>query len=224
MSQTAHEFSTQLQLDVSLRYLLHTPSNKHEGAGHPLIVFLHGAGERGDDLSLVLTQGLPRLLHEGLDLPAVVVSPQLPDGQLWTRHLPAVRALVEQVATEHGVDRDRITATGLSLGGAGSYELASSYPDTFAAVAPICGPWTVLYVTEQSARIPTWVFHGDADQGVRVEDSHRLVEAIKRRGGEPRLTIFPGVGHNSWDPAYQDTDVLEWLLRQRLSERSLATL
>ena len=224
MPLTDHAFTTRLELDVSLRYLLYLPTGSPDRDGWPLVVFLHGAGERGDDLSLVLKQGLPRLLHEGLEIPAIVISPQLPDGQLWTRHLPAVHALVERIASEHDVDRDRITATGLSLGGAGSYELVSSYPDVFAAIAPICGPWTVLYVTETSARVPTWVFHGDADQGVRVEDSHRLVEAIRQRGGDPRLTIFPGVGHNSWDPAYQDTDVLEWLLQRRLSERSLPAL
>src|SRR5690606_11229466 len=109
-------------------------------------------------------------------LPAVVVSPQCPSGQTWSRQLVAVRALIDRIVADHNVDPKRIVATGLSLGGAGAYELVSHYPGLFAAVAPICGPWTRLFVTEETARVPTWVFHGDADTAVPVDESHRLVE------------------------------------------------
>lgn len=215
MTQTEHEFTAHVELDVSLRYLLYLPDDARERPDRPLIVFLHGSGERGDDLSLVLKQGLPRLLEEGLELPAAVLSPQLPAGQLWTRQLPALRALIEHIVNEHNLDRERIVVTGLSLGGAGAYELASAHPETFAAVAPICGPWTWMFVTDQSARLPTWVFHGDADEVVPVGESLRLVEELRQRGAEPRLSVYPGVGHNSWDKAYGDPELLEWLVQGR---------
>ncbi|HLU82673.1 MAG TPA: prolyl oligopeptidase family serine peptidase [Trueperaceae bacterium] len=215
MPQSENAFTARIELDVSLRYLLYLPAGIEERGDWPLILFLHGAGERGDDLSLVLKQGLPRLLHEGLTLPAVVVSPQLPADQMWAPQVPAVRALLADVMARYPIDEDRVTVTGLSLGGAGTCEMVRAYPDTFAAVAPICGPWTRMLVNDQWARIPTWVFHGDADPLVPVEDSHRLVDELRSRGGEPRLTVFPGVGHNSWDPAYQDPAVLTWLLQQR---------
>ncbi|HZJ08616.1 MAG TPA: PHB depolymerase family esterase, partial [Trueperaceae bacterium] len=128
MPQTEQIFTARLQLDVSLRYLLYLPDDYQERSDWPLIVFLHGSGERGDDLALVRNHGLPRLLGDGLTLPAVVLSPQCPAGQLWTRQLSAVRALIERVATDHSVDRDRFVVTGLSLGGAGAYELASAFP------------------------------------------------------------------------------------------------
>src|SRR5690606_9474621 len=106
--------------------------------------------------------------------------------------------------------------TGLSLGGAGAYELVSHYPGLFAAVAPICGPWTRLFVTEETARVPTWVFHGDADTAVPVDESQRLVGEIERRGGDPRLTVYQGVGHNSWDLAYGDPELLSWLVERKV--------
>lgn len=212
MAQTDYQFSARLELAVAARYLLYLPDGHAERDDWPLIVFLHGSGERGDDVALVREQGLPRLLDEGLSLPAVVLSPQCPAGQLWTRQLPAVRALIERTVENHGVDSRRIVATGLSLGGAGSYELVASYPELFAGVAPICGPWTRLFVTRESARLPTWVFHGDADTAVPIDESLRLVDAIRREGGEPRLTIYPGVGHNSWDPAYEDPELQSWLV------------
>ncbi len=215
MTHTEHQFSTRLELNVSLRYLLHLPKGHAESDGWPLVLFLHGSGERGDDVSMVRRHGLPRLLEEGLELPAVVVSPQCPADQLWTPQVPALRALVDKVAAEHRVDRSRVAVTGLSLGGAGAYELVARYPDAFAAVAPICGPWTWMFVTEASARVPTWVFHGDADRVVHLEHSERLVAAIRERGGEPRFTVYQGVGHDSWDRAYSDPEVLAWLLEQR---------
>lgn len=215
MKQSEHSLTARLDLDVSTNYLLYLPEG-YEGRGDwPLIVFLHGSGERGDDVTLVLKQGLPRLLEEGLQVPAVVVSPQCPEGQLWTRQLFAVKALVDQIANDYRVDKRRIVVTGLSLGGAGACELVSLYPEAFAALAPICGPWTRLFVTDDSARLPTWVFHGDADPVVPIDESHKLIEEIEAKGGEPRLTIYPGVGHNSWDLAYGDPELRSWLVEQR---------
>lgn len=215
MSQTKHEFSASLRLEVFSRYLLYLPEDHSERSDWPLIVFLHGSGERGDDLTLVEKHGLPRLLGAGLRLPAVVISPQCPAGQLWTPQLPAIKALVDDAVASRGVDPTRIVATGLSLGGAGAYELVSRYPGTFAGVAPICGPWTSLFVTDESASLPTWVFHGDADDVVPLSDSEDLVRAIEAKGGSPRFTVYPGVGHNSWDAAYGDPELLEWLVEQQ---------
>jgi len=215
MAQTAHRFTERVELDVASNYLLYLPDDYREREDWTLIVFLHGSGERGDDIALVRKHGLPRLLAEGLSLPAVVLSPQCPAGQLWSRQLVAVKALIDRVAAHHQVDRQSVVATGLSLGGAGAYELISNYPGLFAAVAPICGPWTWMFVTDQSTHLPTWVFHGDADEVVPIGESLRLVEELRARGGEPRLTIYPGVGHNSWDQAYGDPELLAWLVQQR---------
>lgn len=215
MNQTANEFTTTIEHRASLNYLLYLPDDHERRKDWPLIVFLHGSGERGNDVSLVRDQGLPRLLDEGLKLPAIVVSPQCPSGQLWTRQLPAVKALIDELVSRFGVDTSRIVATGLSLGGAGACELVSFYPETFAALAPICGPWTRLFVTAETAKIDTWVFHGDADTVVPIEESQMLVDEIRALGGSPRFTVYPGVGHNSWDPAYADEELLAWLVLNR---------
>ncbi len=215
MPRSAHSFEARVELDVSSRYLLYLPEGHAHRDDWPLVVFLHGSGERGDDLDLVREHGLPRLLDEGLSFPAVVLAPQCPAGQHWTQQLQTLGALVDDVAADYGIDRARIAATGLSLGGAGCYELVGLYPERFAAVAPICGPWTWLFVTDETARIPTWVFHGDADDVVPIEESERLVEEIRQRGGDPRFTVYPGVGHNSWDPAYAEPELLDWLVAQR---------
>lgn len=220
MAQSRRHFAAKVELDVALDYLLYLPEQHQQRDPWPLIVFLHGSGERGSDLSLVAKHGLPKLLAAGSSLPAVVLSPQCPAGQLWTPQLPALKALIERCIEEHGVDPARVTVTGLSLGGAGAYELVSAHPDMFAGVAPICGPWTSLFVTRASARLPTWVFHGDADEVVPVKESHQLVESIRAHGGDPLLTIYPGVGHDSWDRAYADTELRDWLVSQRRSQDS----
>ena len=218
MTQTANEFTTTIEHRASLNYLLYLPDDHERHDDWPLIVYLHGSGERGDDVDLVRVHGLPRLLDEGLMLPAVVVSPQCPSGQLWTRQLPAVKGLIDRLVLRHGVDPKRIAATGLSLGGAGACELVSLYPETFTALAPICGPWTRLFVTPETAKIDTWVFHGDADTVVPIQESQMFIDAIRAHGGSPRFTVYPGVGHNSWDPAYADEELLSWLtLRRRRS-------
>lgn len=215
MAQNAHLFEAMLSVPVSLPYLLHLPAGHAHRNDWPLVVFLHGSGERGGDAGMLRLQGLPRLLDEGLDLPAVVLSPQCPEDHVWPQHFREVMALVDKVIAEQGVDSDRVVLTGLSLGGAGVCNLASTHPERFAAVAPICGPWVWYYVTPAMARLPLWAFHGAADEVVPVEHSRRLIDAVRRLGGNARLTEYPGVGHDSWSPAYAYPEFLAWLVAQR---------
>ena len=215
MPQTAHTFSTELVTRVDLPYLLHLPDGVEARDDWPLILSLHGSGERGTDVALVRRQGLPRRLDEGLELPAVVLSPQCPDGQVWAQQYPAVMALVDAVMQRIGIDRDRLVLTGLSLGGVGVVHLAATHPERFAAIAPICGPWAWYYVNPAMAKLPLWAFHGEDDPVVAVEDSRRLAAAVKALGGEARLTTYPGVGHDAWTAAYADEELLAWMLAQR---------
>lgn len=215
MSQAPHRFVRRLQLDVSLPYLLYLPDDHADRSDWPLVVFLHGSGERGDDPELLRKHGLPRVLHDGIALPAVVLSPQCPENHIWPQHHPALMALVDDVVTRYRVDPDRVVLTGLSMGGAGVASLAAEHPERFAALAPVCGPGTAFMVTPDVARLPMWVFHGDADDVVPVDDSLALVEKVRALGGYPRLTVYAGVGHDAWDRAYGDPELQAWLVGQR---------
>lgn len=215
MTQSAHTFEAELVTPVRLPYLLHLPEGVAARDDWPLILFLHGSGERGADLARLRRQGLPKRLDEGLELPAVVLSPQCPDGQVWAQQYPAVMALVDDVTARFGIDPDRVLLTGLSLGGAGVVHLAATHPERFAALAPICGPWTFYYVTPGMARLPLWAFHGEEDPVVSVDDSRRLVAAVEALGGDARLTTYPGVAHDAWTHAYADDELFDWLLAQR---------
>lgn len=215
MPQTAHHHAAELALRVDLPYLLHVPRGPAPTGGWPLVLFLHGSGERGRDVDLLRLQGLPKRLDEGLDLPAIVVAPQCPLGDVWSQHFPALLHLLDTVSERHGADSDRVVATGLSLGGAGVTHLAAAHPERFAAVAPICGPWTWFYANAGLATLPVWAFHGDADEVVSVEDSRRLIARLRELGGTARLTEYPGVGHDAWSPAYADPELLDWMLAAR---------
>lgn len=220
MATTANRFRTTLELPVDLPYLLHRPRDHAAREGWPLVLFLHGSGERGDDLSLVAREGLPRRLADGLDLPAVVLAPQCPQGHVWAQHFDALMALLERVVEAERVDPERVVVTGLSLGGASACHLASTHPERFAALAPMCGPWSWYHVTPAMARLPLWAFHGDADAVVSVEDSRRLVARVRELGGEARLSEYAGVGHDVWRPAFGDPELLRWLVTQRRAARS----
>jgi predicted peptidase len=215
MPQTAHRHTASLTLDVDLPYLLHVPDGDAPAGGWPLVLFLHGSGERGDDAEQLRRQGLPKRLEAGLAFPAIVLSPQCPVGDVWPQHFPALLHLLDAVAARHGADLDRIVATGLSLGGAGTVHLVAAHPERFAALAPICGPWTAYYANAAIAERPLWVFHNDGDPVVPVADSRRLVARVRELGGAPRYTEYPSEDHDAWTSAYGDPEVLEWLLDQR---------
>lgn len=215
MPQTPAGFETTLSTPVALRYLLYLPDDHATRRDWPLLLFLHGAGERGDDLDRVRRHGPPRLLGEGAAWPLVVVSPQCPAGETWWEHLRTLAALIDDVVARHGIDEDRVLLTGLSLGGMGACRLAAAEAQRFAALAPVCGtaPWSLA--PERLRHLPVWAFHGEEDEVVLPDESRELVAALRALGGDARLTLYPGVGHAAWEPAYADPELLDWWLAAR---------
>jgi predicted peptidase len=209
------------------------PVKIEPGRKYPLVVFLHGAGERGADNVLQL-----KYLPAWLAVPAArerhpcfVLAPQCRMDERWvdvswadktsipraaepTTDLRAVMAMLEAVLNDEPIDPDRVYLTGISMGGFGTWDLASRMPDRFAALLPICGGGDER-TAARIAGIPTWVVHGDADKAVPVERSRTMVEAVKAAGGTVKYTEYEGVGHDSWTPAYRDPATLEWLFKQR---------
>ena len=217
-TQTAEQFTFKTSVDgkedeTKVDYLLFVPGQYDGKEKLPLMLFLHGAGERGDDLELVKKWGPPKIVAGRKDFPFVVASPQCKSGKRWDA--AAMVALVEDLAGRLKVDRKRIYVTGLSMGGYGSWDLMARYPRLFAAGVPICGggdPKTA----DALKQIPIWVFHGDKDTAVPLSRSQQMVDAISEAGGgKATLTIYPGVGHNSWSATYANEKVYDWLLSHR---------
>lgn len=194
-----------------LKYL--PPAYDSNDEKWPLLLFLHGAGERGDDLEMVKVHGPPKMIAQGRDFPFVVISPQCPEDVWWS--IEALHTLVNEVVETHRIDKSRIYVTGLSMGGYGSWGLAYTYPDLFAAVVPICGGGE----SEEAhlmKEIPTWVFHGAKDTAVPLQRSLAMVDALKAAGGDVRFTVYPEAGHvGAWENAYGDPELWEWLAKQR---------
>jgi predicted peptidase len=214
--QTEHSFSGVATLKVGYTYLLSLPEGyKADPAKKwPLLVFLHGAGERGDDLDSLKKHGPPKLIAAGKKFQAIVISPQVPEKNIWNAH--AVKALVDDLIKTHRVDTSRLYLTGISMGGFGTWDTALAYPDTFAAIVPICGGAGVGFVmAERIKDLPCWIFHGDKDTAVPVEFSQRMHGALQKSGSQAKLTIYPGVGHDSWTQTYDNPDLWTWMFAQQ---------
>jgi predicted peptidase len=213
-TQAATDTPVSLTLQATLRHWLYLPPGYAEQAERrwPLIVFLHGAGERGHEMQRVKAHGLPKLLDAGLAAPAIVVSPQCDDDLDWDPHL--LHALLLVLRNRLRIDPQRVTVTGLSMGGAGCWDWAMSYPEDLAGIAPVCGYGRALRVARMRP-IPVRAYHGSDDTVVRPDEQRELVAALRMGGGDADLTIYPGVGHDAWIPAYADPGLLPWLLARR---------
>jgi predicted peptidase len=209
-SQTSQQLDAQVK--VRLNYLLYLPDDYDKQDSWPLLLFLHGAGERGDDLELVKKHGPPKLINGGKEFPFIVVSPQCRKDVWWEPI--ELTALIDDIVKTHNVDQDRIYVTGLSMGGFGTWRMAAYSPHRFAAIAPICGGGEA-YWARRFPHLPTWVFHGAKDKGVPLERSEEMVDAMKKSGGEPKLTIYPEAEHDSWTETYDNPEFYEWLLAQK---------
>jgi predicted esterase len=201
------------------RYLVNTPPayNRDKSRKWPLIVFLHGSGERGDNLDVLKTQGLTKLLQTKKDLPFVVVSPQVLPLERWNPW--EVNMLIDEVRQKYRIDDDRIYLTGLSMGGFGTWETAWQFPQRFAAVAPICGSFAADEVAKLKD-LPIWVFHGVKDPVVPISGDRKCVETLQKIGGHVRYTFYPEGGHDVWTETYADPRLYSWLLQQRRGHSS----
>jgi predicted peptidase len=202
---------------VTMDYLLYLPKDYKDKDSWPLMLFLHGAGERGSDLELVKTHGPPKLIEQGKEFPFIVVSPQCATRRFWQPL--ELSALLDEICEEYHVDQDRIYVTGLSMGGFGTWALATYQPDRFAAIVPICGGGEPRRA-RNIAHLPTWVFHGAKDEAVPLELSEAMVEALKRAGGNVKFTVYPEADHDSWTQAYDTPELYEWLLEQKRQSKS----
>ena len=201
---------------IKLKYNLYLPEN-YQNKKFPLILFLHGAGERGDDLFLVETHGIPKLIKEGEVFPFIVVAPQCPSYLWWSDPLPIhlLSKLMDKIVLLDFVDKNRIYCTGLSMGGYGTLALSLTRLELFSAIIPICGGLDIknFFEIEKLYNIPIWMFHGDKDDVVPLEKSKDIYKALKTKNKNIRLTIYKNIGHNSWEKAYSDKRIYEWLLK-----------
>ncbi|HPS55801.1 MAG TPA: prolyl oligopeptidase family serine peptidase [Sedimentisphaerales bacterium] len=207
-----------VETKVEGKYLLYLPAGyeKVSEKKWPLVMFLHGAGERGDDINLVKIHGPAEMVEKGKEFPFILVSPQCPAGKWWTEseQLLFLKVLLDDVIAEYNVDESRVYLTGLSMGGFGTWALAIEQPERFAAIAPICGGG-MKFLAYRLKNVPTWVFHGEDDDIVPLSYSQGMVDALKLAGGDVRFTVYPKTGHDSWRKAYADEELYEWLLSHR---------
>lgn len=213
-NQRFEVFQSEKKPCVKMNYLIAFPEDYAEGEILPMLVFLHGAGERGNEPQNIKVHGIPKYVDEGLPVRAVVLAPQVPDfNHVWNNLADEAFELIEQIAEKYCVDRDRISLSGISMGGYGTWELGMMHSDYFSALAPICGGGQ-SFKSAVLKDMPIRTFHGNKDDIVPISATYEMVDAIKAHGGRVEMTVVDGAGHNSWEYAYEQTDLIEWLVQQ----------
>lgn len=223
----------------SLPYRILYPENYDPAKKYPLVLFLHGAGERGNDNEKQLVHGSKLFLADSnrSRYPAIVVFPQCPENSFWaavkvnrekqpfeinfnygaemTAPLRSVTELTKQLIKEAGVHKKKVYITGLSMGGMGTFEMVYREPKLFAAAAPICGGGDIASYNKKTAKVPFWVFHGADDSVVDAKLSRQMVDRLKALNADVEYSEYPGVNHNSWDNAFAEPQFLSWMFSQR---------
>jgi predicted peptidase len=221
--QTAKKYRYQQTKTATVDYLLFLPKGYQAKSETrwPLMLFLHGAGERGNDVSTVAVHGPPKNVASDPDFPFILVSPQCPEGRIWSKDI--LIGLLDEITRKYAVDTNRVYLTGLSMGGYGTWDLGLSYPDRFAAIAPICGGGefiTVLLSSREKMEalksLGIWAFHGVKDTVVVPEESQRMVDFLKKKGvREVKLTTYPNADHDSWTETYKNPELYRWFLEHQ---------
>ena len=221
--QTPKHLKVRKTQKLDVNYLLFLPKGYKERKTErwPLILFLHGAGERGNDIWKVAVHGPPRNVANDPDFPFIVVSPQCPEGQIWSND--TLLALLDELTRKYPVDKERLYLTGLSMGGYGTWSLGLTYPEKFAAIVPICGGGELITILLSSGEkagalksLGVWAFHGAKDPVVPLQESERMVDFLKKAGiSEAKLTVYPEAGHDAWTETYRNPELYDWLLKHR---------
>ena len=219
----------------ALNYRIHLPKNMDPKKRYPLVLFLHGAGERGDDNKRQLAHGAKQLLDysEKSNNNAIIIAPQCPKNKKWVNvpwgelshkmpeepsdSMRLVIQLLHESFKTLPVDQNRVYVTGLSMGGFGTWDIIQRHPEIFAAAMPICGGGDTAFA-EKLTKLPIWAFHGSQDKVVKTVRSRDMIAAIKKAGGKPTYTELKGIGHNSWTKAYRNQDALKWMFSQKLKQ------
>lgn len=227
----------------TLPYRILYPKNYTSKKKYPLVLFLHGAGERGADNEIQLVHGSKLFEKYREDFPAIVIFPQCPKDSYWASAqvnrnttplsisfdyknndikwpLEAALSLVKELSKKESVDKKRIYITGISMGGMGTFEAISREPKLFAAAIPICGGGDTTYCDRYAKKLPLWIFHGAVDKVVSVELSRAMYAALKNQQAVVKYTEYPGVDHNSWDNAFAEPEYLPWLFAQKKGKRN----
>ncbi len=214
-------FRSEAKPSFCLQYILAKPADLQEGEKLPLVVALHGAGERGTDINDIKRLGVPKYLDTGLPIRAIVLAPQLFSRDIiWVTVIHELMELIRLIRDgEEAVDPLNVCVTGVSMGGYATWELAMSYTSEFAAIAPVCGggtPWRAWRL----AQLPIRTYHGDADDTVPLSETIHMVDAVRQAGGNPECILLHSVGHDCWDWVHEHTDLMEWLISHRKEEVS----
>ena len=211
---TKHKWESETYFNF--RYVKYLPKDFDENKKYPLVFFLHGAGERGDDLDVASRHGYMKYVREeGKEYPFIFIAPQCPDDKYWGCYTESLIAFLDYICDTLPVDKDRIYLTGLSMGGTGTWMLAMAAPEKFAAIAPICGSG-IYWNTGILKDIPIMMYHGDCDDVVPINESINMLSSIHRKGGSAQLKICYGIGHNAWDYAYTEDFLIDWMLEKHL--------
>lgn len=216
------QFKKEIKQEISINYALQLPDNYDKIEKEwPLILFLHGSGERGDDLEKVAIHGPLKYVREGHKIDAIIVAPQCPDNQYWG-DVDFIVPLISDLEENYAIDTTRIYITGLSMGGYGTWFYSLKHSEIFAAIAPVCGP--TFRTFPRNANVikdkPIWIFHGAKDDVVDVSESEAMYEALKNAGGNPKLTIYPEANHDSWTETFNNPLFYEWLLSKTLKNEN----
>ena len=194
-------------------YLLYVPHDYDDEKSYPLMFFLHGAGERGDDINLVKVHGPPKYADQGSRFDYLIVSPQNKPNTRWAskEYLGNLNELYSHVVENYNINTSRVYLTGLSMGGQGTWEWAKDSPEKFAAIAPICG-FSNKNNIENLVSIPIWVFHGAKDRVVDIKESETMVAWLKELGADVKFTVYPEANHDSWTETYENPEFYKWIL------------
>ncbi len=200
-----------------LGHILYLPNEMN--ADLPLLIYLHGAGERGTKLEHTERHGVPYLIaHDCVEIPAVVLCPQCPANFVWNNIVADVKRLIDRTVIEYGIKKDRICITGSSMGGYGTWEMGITYPDFFSAAAPVAGGG-MQWRSQKLVNTPIKAYHGSLDNVVEPINSELMLKNLKNAGGVAELCILDGFGHNDGIyEAYAHTDLIKWLIGQRRTD------